>query len=241
MTKIAVICDSHWGVRGDNVHFLDMNKRFLENVFFPTIDEQRIKCVLHLGDVVDKRKQISFQTANCLRKDFLEPLADRGVRTIVTVGNHDCFYKNTNKINALTELVQDKYTNFEVLIDPIEMELYNQKILMLPWICQENQENSMRMINETNASICLGHLEIEGFEMYKGLVNEHGKSRQLFDKFHMVLSGHYHHVSSDGSINYLGSHGEFTWSDYNDPRGFHILDLQKKGFDVLSKPLYYVL
>ena len=35
--EVAIITDTHFGVRNDNVAFMDMTKKFLDNVFFPEI------------------------------------------------------------------------------------------------------------------------------------------------------------------------------------------------------------
>jgi DNA repair exonuclease SbcCD nuclease subunit len=235
--KVAVIADTHWGVRNDNVAFMNMSKKFLDNIFFPELEKQNIKTVIHLGDLVDRRKHISYLTASRLRADFLEPLANKGIELIPIAGNHDVYFKNTNQVNALTELIEGKYGNCNKLhINPAEIILGDSKILLLPWICADNREQSMRMIKESKAQYCMGHLELAGFEMYKGSINTHGDDRTNFDKFSLTLSGHYHHRSFDGTICYTGSHGQFTWSDYGDARGFHILDLGKNGLEFIQNP-----
>jgi DNA repair exonuclease SbcCD nuclease subunit len=234
--RLALITDTHWGVRNDNVAFMDNSKKFLDEVFFPYIDKHNINTVCHLGDLVDRRKYINFNTATRLRIDFLDKLANRGLDVHMIAGNHDTYYKNTNSINALHELVLGKY-NFNIYDQiPREVEFDNLTVLMLPWICDENRQICLDKIRSTPSQIVMGHLELQGFEMYRGSIVSHGDDRSLFDRFDMVLSGHYHHRSSDGSIHYLGSHAEFTWSDYDDRKGFHILDTETRNLTFIENP-----
>jgi DNA repair exonuclease SbcCD nuclease subunit len=82
----------------------------------------------------------------------------------------------------------------------------------------------------------MGHFEIAGFAMYRGMESHEGLSKDLFKKFDMVFSGHYHHRSDDNHIYYLGNPYELTWQDYNDPRGFHLFDLQTRGLEFIRNP-----
>lgn len=233
--KIALITDTHWGVRGDNIAFLENNKRFLKNVFFPYLVLNNIKTVLHLGDLIDRRKFININTAKRLREDFLEPLFYNNYDVHIIAGNHDTYFKNTNEVNSLRELVgmypfkiYDKYSE-AVKFDNLEM-------LLIPWICDENRKQVISSLSSSSAQVAAGHLELAGFEMYSGSMVSHGDDRSLFGRFDTVFSGHYHHRSSDGSIFYLGSHAEFTWSDYNDPRGFHVFDTETRKIDFIENP-----
>lgn len=234
--KIALITDTHWGVRNDNVAFLDNSKAFLDNVFFPYLDSNNIRTVIHLGDLVDRRKYVNFNTARRLREDFLTPLKSRDLDVHLLAGNHDTYFKNTNEVNALRELVVDKY-NFKVYSNyATEVTFDGVPILFIPWICDDNRKQVTNAIQSTTAQIAMGHLEIQGFEMYKGSMVSHGDDREIFNRFDIVMSGHYHHRSSDGHIFYLGSHGEFTWSDYDDPRGFHIFDTETRQLTFIQNP-----
>jgi len=107
---------------------------------------------------------------------------------------------------------------------------------MMPWICADNYDESMEFIKNTNAAICMGHFEIAGFAMHRGMPSQEGLNREIFRKFEYTFSGHYHHKSSDGDIHYLGNPYELTWQDYNDTRGFHIFDLTSRELNFIENP-----
>jgi hypothetical protein len=83
----------------------------------------------------------------------------------------------------------------------------------------------------------MGHLEIKGFEMHKGHLNEQGLDKSLFKRFEKVISGHFHKKSDDGHIYYLGAPYEITWSDYKCPKGFHIFDTKTRELTRIPNPL----
>lgn len=233
--KIAIVTDTHWGVRNDHLAFLDNQKLFLNEVFFPELVSRGITHIVHLGDLVDRRKYINYLTLRRLRQDFLDAVRRFGMTMDILLGNHDVYYKETNAVNALGELLGE-YTNIRWYDRAVNVVLGNTKVLYVPWICDENHEHTMRFINETDAQICMGHLDISGFEMYKGVVKDEGLDRSIFRKFDTTFSGHFHHKSESNGIHYLGAMSEQNWSDYNDPRGFHIFDTDSRELEFIQNP-----
>lgn len=228
--KIAIVTDTHWGVRNDNQIFADYISSFYKNQFFPKIDELGITTVFHLGDVVDRRKYINYVTAKRLEDDFIKPCADRNIQLYMIAGNHDTFYKNTNEVNSIRQLYANStYSNMHLYWDePIELEFDGCKIMLAPWICADNQDKTFNAFKNTTAQILMGHFEIMGFEMDKGHICEGGIDRKLFTKFDQVYSGHFHQRSTIGNISYIGSPYEMTWADYDQDRGFNVFDTETR-------------
>lgn len=233
--KIAIISDTHAGARGDNPLFNEYFFKFWEGTFFPYLKEHNIKHICHLGDVVDRRKFINFVTLNSWRKRFFDVLEREGITMDVIVGNHDVTYKNTNEINAMNELF-DRYDNINVMIEPHTLEYDGCKVAMVPWINSSNYEQSLEFLKTTEAQICFGHFEIAGFEMDRGNICHTGMNKSTFDRFDLVLSGHFHHKSTDGNITYLGNQYEITWADYGDERGFHVFDTETREVTFVPNP-----
>jgi len=219
--------------------------KFWDNIFFPYLKANNIKTVVHLGDVVDRRKFVNYRIAQDFRLRFMNRFWDEGIDTHILLGNHDVFYKNTNKVNAIENLctTYDGKNEPFIYTNPKTVNFDGLDILFLPWISPENYAASMAMIKSTKAQVVMGHLEIAGFEMDRGNICHEGFNRSLFDRFDIVMSGHFHHKSSDGTIFYLGNQYEMTWADYNDQRGFHIFDTDTRELTFVPNPyrLFYKL
>ena len=231
--RVAIITDQHFGARNDSVNFLNFFEKFYDNIFFPKLEEENIETVLILGDTFDRRKYVNFYSLQRAKKMFFDKLAVRNINVYMLVGNHCTFFKNTNDVNS-PDLLLAEYENITVLDSPSTIILDDgTKVCMSPWICPENYVESMETIRNTTAEICMGHFEIAGFAMYRGMESHDGISTDIFNKFDMVFSGHYHHRSSKGNIHYLGNPYELTWQDYNDTRGFHLFDTDARKLEFI--------
>jgi DNA repair exonuclease SbcCD nuclease subunit len=236
--KIAILNDTHWGARNDNAAFAEYFIKFYREIFFPYLRENDIKTVFHLGDVADRRKYINFVTAKNLEENFINVCRDDGIELHMIVGNHDTFYKNTNEVNTLRQLYgESSYENMHLYWnEPVELDMDGCKIMLSPWICQDNYQASMDAFKNTKAEILMGHFEIAGYEMMRGQLCDHGMDRNTFRKFDAVYSGHFHHPSTHGNISYLGAQYEMTWTDYDQKRGFSVFDTQTRSMTYVENP-----
>ena len=232
--KIALLNDTHFGVRNDSPAFIKYQNRFYDELFFPYIKENNINTLIHLGDVVDRRKFINHNTAHNFKNVFWKKLDELNLDTHIIIGNHDTYYKNTNEVNALQNLEISK--NTKVYTEATELEFDGLNILFIPWICDDNETRSVETIKHSTSPIAMGHLEIKGFEMHNGHFNDHGQEKAMFKRFEKVLSGHFHKKSDDGQIYYLGTQYEMTWSDYMCPKGFHIFDTETRELTRIENP-----
>jgi DNA repair exonuclease SbcCD nuclease subunit len=231
--KVAIITDTHYGARKGSKLFHDYFELFYKNVFFPTLEEQGITTVIHMGDAFDSRKSIDYQSLEWAKRVVFEPLKNYEVQMIV--GNHDSYYKNTNNTNSPQLLLKD-YPNIKTYSSPTEIKVGNLDILLIPWICIENEEQSLKMIKKTKAKVAMGHLELQGFRVNSQIIMEHGLEANIFKDFSKVFSGHYHTRSNNGTIFYLGNPYQMFWTDVNDTRGFVIFDTETLEHTYIDNP-----
>ena len=236
MSKIAILNDTHAGVKNGSDIFLDYSERFYTNVFFPYLVKHGIKKIIHLGDYFEHRKYVNFKVLKRNYEHFISKLEEYDISMDIICGNHDVYYKNTNELNSIDEILS-QYDCINVFSNPTNVDYDGCSVLLLPWICPENYEESIRAINESKSSIVAGHLELSGFEVLRGVkAKDHGMSADIFSRFELVLSGHYHTKSSNGNVHYLGTQYELTWSDCNDPKYFHVLDTSTRELTPVRNP-----
>ena len=233
MAKLAIITDTHYCARKSSKLFQDYFELFYKNIFFPTLEKEGIKTVLHLGDAFDNRRSIDFEGLEWTQRVVLEPLRNYGVHMIT--GNHDIFLRQSNRINSPSLLLQ-QYKNIHVYSDPTEVNVEGLDILFIPWINTENEESVYKAVKTSSARLAVAHLELNGFVAHRGHVMEDSRDPQPFLKFEKVFSGHYHTRSDNGKIFYLGNPYEIYFNDVDDVRGFTIFDTETLEHEHVNNP-----
>jgi hypothetical protein len=233
--KIALITDQHFGIRGDSIHFLDYYEKFYSNVFFPELKTRKIDTVIDLGDSFDRRKYINYMTLKKSKEMWFDPLYKNKIKMHSIVGNHTVYYKNTNEVNSF-DILMGEYPNIKNYSSPEQVEFGGVSHAIVPWINNANYADTMKFLETTDSQVVFGHFEIAGCKMDRTTVNEHGILPHSFKRFDRVFSGHFHHKSTTGNIDYLGAPYEMTWADYQDPKGFHIYDTVTREIEFIENP-----
>src|SRR5699024_3966661 len=142
----------------------------------------------------------------------------------------------TNKINSLS--VFRGIDNFYIIEDDVfhlpVSEQCKHDFYLCPWINDENSEKIFEQIKDAQGtdSILCGHFEINGALMYKNSIGASGGiNKDKFKDFYKVMSGHFHHPSTYGNVEYIGALFHYNWMDYGDWRGFLVYDGDSGEFE----------
>ena len=232
--RIAILTDTHFGARNDSQQFLDYFLGFIENQFLPECEKQNIDTILHLGDLMDRRKFVNFNTLNQVRERFIEKLEERNIAMYCLIGNHDTYYKNTNEVNSLTELFGKRYESFIPIDSPTDVTIGGKVFGLVPWINKENKEECDEFLKNSNADIVCGHFELSGYEVLRGVKFDGGMSDNLLRRFSEVWSGHFHMRHAKNNVRYLGTPYQITFSDLHEQKGFYVYDTESGDMDFIE-------
>ena len=231
--KIALINDTHFGARGDSQLFFDYFMKFFDDVFFPYIKENNITTIIHAGDLMDRRKFVNFNILNQVRTKFMDRINEQEIDLHCILGNHDVYYRNTNMINSIRELFNNDLNLYE---KPEVVNFDGLDIAFLPWINKENEQESVDFIKNASAPILIGHLELRGYDVMRGVKFDGGMDANIFDRYEKVLSGHFHCRQESGNVYYMGTQYQITFADLNETKGFHVLDTETREIEFVENP-----
>ena len=175
------------------------------NTFFPYLKENNIDTVFQLSDLFDRRKYINFNSLYRCRQYFFDLIDEYDIDFYTLLGNHDISYKNTLKVNS-SELLLNEYKNVTVYSDYAQVEFDGLKVDVIPALCKENEKQLFEKMKTSDSQFCFGHFDIDAFEMYRGNVCLGGIPKEKFQKYDTVLTGHFHHRSTNGNITYVVRH-----------------------------------
>jgi len=207
--------------------------KFFDNVFFPYIKEHNIKTVIHAGDLMDRRKFVNFNILNQVRTKFMDRLKDEDIKLHCILGNHDVYYRNTNVINSIRELFGNDLILYE---EPTVVNFDGLDIALLPWVNKENYDTSVDFIKTASAPVLIGHLELQGYDVMRGVKYDGGMDAKLFDRYEQVYTGHFHCRQEHGNIYYMGTQYQITFADLKETKGFHIFDTDLREIEFIKNP-----
>jgi DNA repair exonuclease SbcCD nuclease subunit len=229
--KIAIVTDTHFGFKNDSPVFLESYLEFFEKQFFPYLRNNGIKTVIHMGDVLDRRKFVNFNTLRNVRKRFTEVFVKEGIEVHCVIGNHDCYWKNTNEVNSVVEIFGDAFKVYE---KPQDIIIDGMVCGFIPWISKENASEIYDFLKSSNADAIFGHFELNGYEVVRGVRHEGGLDPSVLSRFKWVYSGHFHCKQKSGNIHYLGNPYQMFFSEVGEEKGFHILDTEDGSLEFVE-------
>lgn len=208
--KALIFTDLHLGIHNNDERWLDASKSLFKEML-NYAKNNKIKTIIFLGDFFHNRQTISSK-ALWVSNEIAELVEKSKIDLYLCIGNHDTYYKNSLKPHSLKFLEQ--YKNIHIVEEPIVL---NNNITLTSW---------NHYIKDINTPYILGHFEISGnyFGNNANIQGADSMTIKEFNKFKLVLSGHFHSISQYKNIFYIGSVMPFSFSDTGQKRGYYEFD-----------------
>jgi DNA repair exonuclease SbcCD nuclease subunit len=223
VNKLAVVGDLHFGIRNNSQQYLRYQSEWIENELKRITDKNKCDSVFFLGDVLDNRTSLSPLIMKEVRRLF-KRLTETYKNVFVLLGNHDIYYRSSRDVHSL-EFLEDQGV---VLFENISEITFNddKRCLILPWVTRDDELHVQDLLVNNKYDYCFGHLEINNFEMIKGVVERDGMRQDLFENVGKVYSGHFHLRRKSGNIDYVGTPYELDWGDIGEDKGVTVLTIK---------------
>jgi len=136
-------------------------------------------------------------------------------------------------INSIRELFNNDLNLYE---EPTVVNFDGLDIALLPWVNKENHDQSIDFIKTASAPILIGHLELQGYDVMRGVKYDGGMNPKLFERYEQVFTGHFHCRQEHGNIYYMGTQYQITFADLHEQKGFHVYDTDTREIEFLPNP-----
>jgi len=221
--RAFIISDTHFGVRNSSTEWLEITKDYFQNFFIPLLKRESKPgdFVLHCGDVFDSRHSLNLLVMNEALTIFEEISSILPI--VIILGNHDVYRKETNDINSAKILKW--IPNITVHEEPEVMKVANNKLLLMPWRKNVEEENACITSHEADYLFC--HTDVKGLKFNKFTEVENGLDLSIMSKFKKVYSGHIHFAQSRKNFRMVGCPYQLTRSDMYNEKGIWLVDFEK--------------
>lgn len=226
--KAAIFSDLHLGIYGNSEKWHEVALNWASWIS-SELKSKNIKDILFLGDFFHNRSELSVQTLHVASK-IIEHFKD--FKMTMVAGNHDCFYKNRCDIHSLGLL--KNHDNITIIDSPKIIQAFGKDLLFVPWNCD---------LPDGKFDYVFGHFEIQTFKMNNYKVCDHGLDIMDFlaSRTSNVFSGHFHHRNTkkynEGMINYVGNTFPMDFSDLDNVKGYHTLDVESGELEFFENPI----
>lgn len=226
--KSIILGDTHFGVRNFDMFYYGKQRDFYINLLFPYMEEHGIDTIWQTGDLFEVRKSTNNEMVECIRKDIFDYMLDNKINFYTLAGNHDLFLRHSSRIYNPLNVLSD-YPNIHFIREFDTISFGGLGIDFIGWMNKDNKERIKKEIELSCSLYALGHFEISGFPMHKGIENKDGFESHFLSGYTKVYSGHFHTQSEKENIKYVGTPYETSWDDFDDPKGFHVFDTETRS------------
>lgn len=226
--KIYNVGDTHLGIRSNSVEWFNIQNEYLTGHFLQQVDEsgfnEETDILIQYGDWFHNRESTNNRIWNG-SLEVLEKLCNKFKRGVyIFLGNHDVYYKDSNKIHSLAGLSKI-FPNLHIIEDPTVFTINGKhRVLILPWIDDVNKITRVIGSHIGKAEYIMCHADFQNMQLNKYAKIEHGIDLDVIREFKKVYSGHIHIRQEFKNALYIGTPYEMDRGDRGNTKGFYIMD-----------------
>ena len=233
--KIFLLSDLHFGVRANSLEWLQNQLLFFEKFYFPFLNKEAKKgdIFFMLGDWYDNRQLLDINVMNkainiIFRISEIMPV-------YLMTGNHDIYKKFDTDINSLAAF---RYIpNVTIFEKPCIVTNGKSRILVLPWIKTNEEEEMYAKANMQYADFIFAHTDMAGFKYDNGKHIVKGANLRDIKGYKAIFSGHIHKRQQIDHLYYIGSPYHTKRGDIGNKKGVYIFDPDNNKFEVTENNL----